>query len=290
MPRTVLKPNHQRPNIFVAALAVCLSFAAGAHAKCNGEDGGAGIVTEIQEGETLILEDGRAVRPAGVLGPKRARGGPASEARGEMEKALSDLTLGKKVALRLGERKRDRYGRLLAQIMVTGDNETIWLQERLIAEGMARVISFPENRLCTAELLATEENARQARKGLWKTGFFAIRSADGEDLLSRLAQSYEIVEGEVRSIADIKGRTYVNFGENWRKDFTAFISPQSAKLFGGAPAPASGSMTSFDAAALKGKRIRVRGWLKNFNGPSITVTHPEQIEILEQKSAAAAQR
>jgi hypothetical protein len=46
-------------------------------------------------------------------------------------------------------------------------------------------------------------------------------------------------------------------------------------------------MSSFDATALKGKRVRVRGWLKNFNGPSITVTHPEQIEILEQKSAAA---
>jgi micrococcal nuclease len=288
MPRIVFTTIQQGPNILVAALAVCLSFAAGAHAECKGEDAGAGIVTEIQEGETLILEDGRAVRPVGVIGPKRARGGPASEARGEMEKALSDLTLGKKVALRLGERKRDRYGRLLAQITVVRDNETIWLQERLIAEGMARVISFPENRLCTVELLAKEEDARQAQKGLWKTGFFAIRSADGEDLLSRLAQSYEIVEGEVRSVADIKGRTYVNFGDNWRKDFTAFISPQTAKLFGGAPA--TGPMTSFDAAALKGKRIRVRGWLKNFNGPSITVTHPEQIEILEQKSAAAARQ
>ncbi len=288
MPPAVFKSISQRQTIFVAAIALYLSFATAAYAECKGEDGGAGVVAEIEEGETLILEDGRAVRPAGILGPKRARGGPASEARTEMEKALSDLTLGKKVSLRLGERKRDRYGRLLAQITVSGDNETLWLQERLITEGLTRVISFPENRLCTAELLAKEEEARQARKGLWKTGFFAIRSADGEDLLSRLAQSYEIVEGEVRSVADIKGRTYVNFGDDWRKDFTAFISPQTAKLFGGAPA--AGPMTGFDAAALKGRRIRVRGWLKNFNGPSVTVTHPEQIEILEQKSAAAAQR
>ncbi len=288
MPRTVFKSTPQMQNIFVTATVLCLTFATGAYAECKGEDGGAGIVTEIQEGETLILEDGRTVRPAGILGPKRARGGPASEARAEMEKALSDLTLGKKVTLRLGERKRDRYGRLLAQITLSRDHESIWLQERLIAEGLTRVLSFPESRLCTAELLAKEEEARKAQKGLWKTGFFAIRSAEAEDLLSRLAQSYEIVEGEVRSVADIKGRTYVNFGDNWRKDFTAFISPQTAKLFGGAPA--AGPMTSFDAAALKGKRIRVRGWLKNFNGPSITVTHPEQIEILEQKSAAAAEQ
>jgi micrococcal nuclease len=288
MPRTDLRTIPPKSKIFVAMIMVCFVFATGAHAECKGEDGGAGIVTEIQEGETLILEDGRTVRPAGILGPKRARGGPASEARTEMEKVLSDLALGKKVTLRLGERKRDRYGRLLAQITVNRDDETIWLQERLIAEGLTRVISFPENRLCTTELLAKEEEARRAQKGLWKTGFFAIRSADGEDVLSRLAQSYEIVEGEVRNVADVKGRTYVNFGDNWRKDFTAFISPQTAKMFGGAPA--TGPMASFDAAALKGKRIRVRGWLKNFNGPSITVTHPEQIEILEQKSAAAARQ
>ncbi|MEJ2340506.1 MAG: hypothetical protein P8Y15_16660, partial [Gemmatimonadales bacterium] len=33
---------------------------------------------------------------------------------------------------------------------------------------------------------------------------------------------------------------------------------------------------------LAGKRVRVRGWLKRRNGPMITVTHPEQIEILER--------
>ena len=27
--------------------------------------------------------------------------------------------------------------------------------------------------------------------------------------------------------------------------------------------------------------LRCRGWLERFNGPRITVTHPEQIEVLE---------
>lgn len=277
----------RRSAVLVAMLLLSLNFEASAEAECKGEDGGASVVTDIQDGETLLLEDGRAVRPAGLLGPKRARGGPASDARAEMEKSLSDLVLGKKVSLQLGERKRDRYGRLLAQIMVERNGETVWLQERLILGGMARVISYPENRLCANELLVREEEARKRQAGLWKTGFFAVRPADREDLLAQLAQSYEIVEGDVRSVTDIKGRTYVNFGENWRKDFTAFISPQSAKLLA-TPSDAGGPMASFDAAALKGKRVRVRGWLKNFNGPSITVTHPEQIEILEQKSAAAS--
>ena len=32
----------------------------------------------------------------------------------------------------------------------------------------------------------------------------------------------------------------------------------------------------------EGGRVRVRGWLKSFNGPMIEVTHPEQIEILKE--------
>ena len=31
---------------------------------------------------------------------------------------------------------------------------------------------------------------------------------------------------------------------------------------------------------LEGKRIRVRGWLRSWNGPQIEASHPEQIELL----------
>jgi endonuclease YncB( thermonuclease family) len=147
-----------------------------AHAACGGEEVTRGVVTEISGGETLVLDDGRAIRLTGILGPKRAGQGPASEARDQMEKALSDLTLGKHVALRIGERKRDRYGRLLAHVTLVDEagGETEWVQGRMVADGFARVISFEDNRLCIAELLTLEEAARHERKGLWGNGFFAV--------------------------------------------------------------------------------------------------------------------
>ena len=37
-----------------------------------------------------------------------------------------------------------------------------------------------------------------------------------------------------------------------------------------------------DIGAYEGKRVRVRGWLKSFNGPLIEATHPEQIELLNE--------
>jgi hypothetical protein len=35
-----------------------------------------------------------------------------------------------------------------------------------------------------------------------------------------------------------------------------------------------------DLLALKGRGVRVRGYLRDFNGPSMDLTHPEQIEVL----------
>jgi endonuclease YncB( thermonuclease family) len=262
------------------------AFAAGETAiVCQqGEEGGVSAVTAIDGGETLVLEDGRAVRLIGILGPKRARSGPASQVRAQMEAALSALTLGKKVALRLDERKRDRYGRVLAQVTVaSGGAGPVWVQEQLVRAGLARVISFRDNRLCVTELLAIEDEARRTQKGLWESGFFGVRSAAAEDLLFRLENSYEIVEGRVSDVAEIKGRTYINFGQNWRRDFTAFIPAKSGKLF---PAPAGGEAQTDGLASLKHKQVRIRGWLKNYNGPSITVTHPEQIEIVDGAAAA----
>lgn len=249
------------------------------HAACHGKDAGRGVVTEISGGETLVLDDGRAIRLIGVLGPKRAGRGPASEARAAMENALSALTLGKQVRLHTGKRKRDRYGRLLAQVMLDdGTGVSEWVQGRLVSDGYARVISFRDNRLCIAELLTLEDEARRERRGLWGNGFFAVRPAMAEDLLYRLAQSYEIVEGRVIDVASVKGRTYLNFGKDWRRDFTAFIPAKTASLF----PPSQG--TPQEAPALRnlaGKQVRVRGWLKNYNGPSITISHPEQIELID---------
>ena len=84
--------------------------------------------------------------------------------------------------------------------------------------------------------------------------------------------SYELVQGRVREATLVRGRAYLNFGTNYRDDFTATIAPRDMKRFREA---------GIDPVAYEGRIVRVRGWLRNFNGPSIDVTHPEQIEVLE---------
>lgn len=241
-------------------------------AECQGEAGGSSLVADIRGGDTLILQDGRAVRLAGMLIPKRGmEAGIASQAREAAEKQIADLALGQVAELHLDARQRDRYGRILAQIFVTKEGQRIWVQERLIAAGVARVISFKENRRCIPELLAAEKTARERSAGHWGSGYFSIMPAGSEDTLSGLGQSYEIVEGQVENVAEVRGRIYLNFGKNWRRDFTATIASEALKLF---PEGSQG------ITSLKGRPVRVRGWIENVNGPSINITHPEQLEAI----------
>jgi micrococcal nuclease len=264
----------------LAVLLVPMSGAGGspAGAECAGEDGGRSLVSEIRGGDTLILQDGRSIRLAGVLIPRR--GGNSSvalQAREAAEKAISDLLLGQSAELRLNSGARDRYGRLLAQLYVVKDGQRIWVQEQLVTAGHARVISSRDNRQCIPELLVQEKAARDKAQGQWGTGLFTIMRASSEDVLAGLAQSYEIVEGRIETVAEVRGRTYLNFGRNWRRDFTVTVAGDAARLFNG---------QNEGLAGLKGRLVRVRGWIENVNGPSINLTHPEQLEILESDTAA----
>ena len=86
----------------------------------------------------------------------------------------------------------------------------------------------------------------------------------------------QLVEGKVLKAARIKGRVYLNFGDDWKTDFTVTIGVPARRMFREA---------GTDPLSLEGKRIRVRGWLKRYNGPMIAATHPEQIEVVANQDA-----
>src|SRR5687768_9835023 len=132
--------------------------------------------------------------------------------------------MGSIVQLQVDAARRDRYGRAMAQVFTMKGEQRVWLQEKLISSGLARVISSKDNRRCIPELLAAEKTARDSSQGAWRAGLFSIKSAVSEEILAGLAQNYEIVEGKVENIAEVKGRVYLNFGRNWRRDFTVVIS------------------------------------------------------------------
>ncbi len=227
-------------------------------------------VAEIVDGDTLVLADQRQVRLVGIQAPKLPLGRAGFKAwplAGAAKAALARLTLGREVTLAYGGRRIDRHGRALAHLF---DRDGRWIQGEMLARGMARVYSFADNRALVLEMLAREAEARRARRGIWRFRFYAVREPE---TAGRYVGGFELVEGRVLDAARVRGRVYLNFGPDWRSDFTVTIAPAARRRFEAA---------GIDPLDYEGRRIRARGWVKSFNGPMIEATHPEQIEVLGQ--------
>jgi micrococcal nuclease len=227
-----------------------------------------GVVQSIVDGDTLVLRSGLQVRLVGIQAPKLPlgrRGFKAWPLAADAKTALSRLTKNKTRALTYTGRKSDRHGRLLAHL-TTSDGT--WVQGALLRDGMARVYTFPDNRARASEMLALEKSARTARRGIWSLPYYRIRTAD--DLGGDIG-TFQIIEGTVINTAMVRGRAFLNFTQNWRTDFTISVLPRWMRRHW-RNGPAIGNYS--------GRKIRVRGWLKSYNGPLIEATHPEQIELL----------
>jgi micrococcal nuclease len=226
---------------------------------------------DIVDGDTLVLEDGREVRLVGLQAPKlplgrrNFRAWPLAE---EAKQALAEIALGQELMLAYGGARQDRHQRLLAHLFRTGDD--LWVQGDMLRRGMARVYSFPDNRAAVADMLALEAEARTARRGIWAHPYYRI--LDHREAGAHL-DSFQLVEGRVLKAERKGARLYLNFAADYRSDFTIVIERHASRLF---------EDVNFDPLTLQGRTVRVRGWLKEWNGPMIEATHPEQIEVLEK--------
>lgn len=186
--------------------------------------------------------------------------------------ALTALTQGRAVRLSYAGQPRDRYQRALAQVHVIGeDGRETWLQARLVEIGAARVLSHADNHAAARDLLVLEGHARAAGRGLWSDPAHAVRDTH-PDALAQDIGSVQVVEGRVIEATQLRsGRIYLNFGADYRTDFTVMIEADHAPDFEAA---------GLTPEALETRRIRVRGWIEEENGPMIRVDHPERIEVL----------
>ncbi len=236
-------------------------------------------VTEIVDGDTVYIdppyEDGNEIRLVGIQAPKLPLGRknfPIWPLAPEAKKALADMTLGKQVTLTFTGARRDRYARWLAHLHVISDDPPLWVQGEMLRHGMARVYSFPDNRGLVDEMLALEQEARSAGRGIWALPYYAIRNPDPAVLLDELG-TFQVIEGRIVDATKVKNTVYLNFGADWRSDFTISIDHKALKRF---------MESGPDPASWSGRAVRVRGWLSKRNGPMIKATHPEQIELLHR--------
>lgn len=252
---------------------------------CKLENGEARSTTRVIDGETLQVDGGTEVRLIGALSPRGfdaaspAGGWPlAEEARATLER----LVAGHAVSLVVVGRRMDRYGRLLAQVLVNAKGERqapLWVQGEMLERGLARAYALEGSTLCLNEMIARESIARQAARGLWAEPVYAVRGAEDTSALLRFAGTFQLVEGKALRVGPARGSLYVNFGEDWRQDFTVLIRERAVRAAAG---------SGLDPMSLTGRRIRVRGWLERRGGPLIEAVHPAAIEVLPDVAEAEA--
>lgn len=243
---------------------------------CGLPPGETAEVSSVLDGETLALEDGREVRLLGIQAPAPPPDWEGPEPwpfAAKAKEALAAQVEGGTVDLRFDTRRQDRHGHVLAHVFRDQDGKRVWVQEALVAEGLARVAALPDLGACLRPLLTAEAQARTDRRGLWRSLTYQVRDAHDPKRLGHLRHSYQLVEGTVHGIGEGRKLVYVNFAEDWRSDFTVTITRKRLPALEAA---------GLDLASLPGKRIRVRGWVEWWNGPMIAISHPEEIEVLDE--------
>jgi len=243
-----------------------------------------GRVVRVIDGDSFILEGGLRVTLAGVQAPKRAwpekdlEAWPLAE---QSRAALAKLIMGRRVQLYYGGDKRDRYGRAPAQVWALGSadeqekSEIIWVQEAMAKAGLVRVYTWPGQKQNTKRLYRAEILARADKRGIWDgqavEKFYDVRGP-APNPLAQYVDSVQIVEGIIIDTADVRGTVFLNFGSDYKTDFTIGIAKKNRKAF---------TKTGLDPLSLSGARVRVRGWIELGNGPIIWLQDPNRLEVLD---------
>jgi endonuclease YncB( thermonuclease family) len=256
-----------------------------------------GKVRAIADGRSFVLDDGRDIRLAGLevpLPPGSGESGERAEAaqaasraaRAALESILLDPDLrGQTVKLRPSGAADDRYGRMLAHVYVVGAGLAYSVAHEMLERGFARFSAQVGNpagknpgdrsgdRLCAAELLGRERAARDAKLGLWGEPYYGVMGAESGAELVAERGNFTVVEGKVVSVRESGGTIYVNFGRRWSEALTVTIMKRNERSFAAA---------GLEPRRLENRRVRVRGWVEERNGPRIEAARPEQIEIAER--------
>jgi hypothetical protein len=270
-----------RSAVMLGLLLFIVSSAYGQHRQetdrgnCQLEPGGESTVLSIAGPLTLHLADGRMVHLAEIFTPtsaERAGLDPPSNATAY----LRSSALGRKVELRFGGSHHDRYGVTIAHIFVAGERP-LWLQEGLVKAGLAQAFPQPDNHTCSRQLASIEAKAREENRGYWGLALFKVLPAREIRSILNVVQTYQIVEGEVTFATHAASRTTLHFAQNSKASFTAILEPAAEKR-----------LSEPNADEWQGQKVRIRGWIERKKGPTITITQPEQIELLQQGQPESA--
>ncbi len=229
---------------------------------------GSAEVIEVVNPYTVMLSSGKVARLSGLYFTDYTQdeAGPFAQTA---VKILKDMLIGQKVEIYQTPKadwgRVNRMGHELVHLMVS--DKGLWVQGALLSLGLAKVQTSARNPEMAAQMLEVEAAARSSKTGIWEEDKI-LTPEESEAAIG----SFQIIEGKIVNAAIKQNRFYLNFGGNWRDDFTVSIAPEYKRAF------TKNGMNPLDWG---GKNVRVRGWVTSYNGPLIEIDHIEAIELLK---------
>ncbi|MBI2616597.1 thermonuclease family protein [Candidatus Gottesmanbacteria bacterium] len=122
-------------------------------------------VGRIVDGDTIELTDGRKVRYIGIDTPESKDPRSPVECFGQKaSEKNAELVLDKEITMEKDISDKDSFGRLLRYVFV-GD---VFINDYLVRQGYAQISIYPPDVKYQDEFLASQQEARENNRGLWK--------------------------------------------------------------------------------------------------------------------------
>ncbi|MEP3629660.1 MAG: hypothetical protein ABJN04_06635 [Hyphomicrobiales bacterium] len=246
--------------------------------ECSFENATPVTITKIDDHGVLFLGDARRLKLADLFFPLNKETG-----------TLSSQTLAKMRRMIVGHEIRilasgpaDRYGREPVFLYAKDASEEPNLaQEALIRSRSAAYMPNPQLRKtfvsnCEFDQIKVDLIAIAPKEPTFgsvrQAGIVPVLSANSQRLWG-LEGEFVIIQGTVTEVRRTKRGISINFGDNWKKDFTAYLSPLVSKTFE--------NSVNFNSN-LVGQQVQLRGFLDLYYGPSMRIDHLTQMEMLSE--------
>lgn len=231
-------------------------------------------VLQVKDGDSFVLSTGQGVRLLDINAPEGPRPGTPAEPYADNARAmLREMIEGQTITLTTGRKEMDKYGRILAHVTVNDQNHTVWVNGEMVKRGLAVAYTFADNRERADDILALEQTARLSKTGLWAHPRWTVKDATTCCTPDELGR-FQIIQGKVLTSGRDASNLYLNFGEDYRTDTTARISYKDLKWF------RERGITKPEDYYV-GRIVRLHGMATPVYGVLVTVSHPEQIEVLD---------
>lgn len=198
-------------------------------------------IKTILDANRVELSNGQIVMLGGVVAHEGAQDYLTNRFKGKSIQPFPEDSL------------KNRYGEVVAHLKTI---EGIWIQKELVRNGLAHAFTMPSFREGQVALLAAEKDNG---------------TLDANAPIDKMIKGFQVVEGIVVDAVESGKYVYLNFGDDYKTDFTISTKKKFHKSF---------LAEGFNILELKGKKVRMRGWMDHYNGPFIKLSYPEQIQIM----------